>query len=109
MDIDFMDILKSGDIHFLGFQIFLTTQNPITVKFTPTDHLFQMINDKSIDDYKIEKVKFRRHCLKSFTNDLVSNYIYKSIKIVFVEGQNDLNFYNIMYNLQEPLIKKVTR
>ena len=95
---DFMNILKTGDIHFLGFQKFLTTHNPITISFTPKDNLFQMVYDKSIDDYRIEKVKFRRHGLKSITNDLVPNYNYKPIKIVYVEGEDDLKFYNIIYN-----------
>jgi predicted ATP-dependent endonuclease of OLD family len=35
---DFMNILKNGDIHYLGFQVFMTTHNPITVTFTPKDN-----------------------------------------------------------------------
>ena len=28
---DFMYILKNGDIHYFGFQVYMTTQNPLLV------------------------------------------------------------------------------
>ena len=93
---DFMDILKNGDIHYLGFQVFMTTHNPITVTFTPKENLFEMKYEN--DRYSIEKVNFRRHGLKALTDDLVPNFNYKPIKIVYVEGMDDLKFYNFIYN-----------
>jgi hypothetical protein len=48
--------------------------------------------------YSIEKVNFRRQGLTSLTNDLVPNFNYKPIKIVYVEGMNDLHFYYFIYN-----------
>jgi hypothetical protein len=93
---DFMDILKNGDIHYLGFQVFMTTHNPITVTFTPKENLFEMKYENG--HYSIEKVNFRRHGLKALTNDLIPNFNYKPIKIVYVEGMDDLHFYNFIYN-----------
>jgi hypothetical protein len=93
---DFMNILKNGYIHYLGFQVFMTTHNPITVTFTPKENLFEMKYEN--DRYSIEKVNFRRHGLKALTDDLVPNFNYKPIKIVYVEGMDDLKFYNFIYN-----------
>jgi hypothetical protein len=58
---DFMNILKNRDIHYLGFQVFMTTHNPITVTFTPKENLFEMKYENGT--YSIEKVTIRRNGL----------------------------------------------
>jgi predicted ATP-dependent endonuclease of OLD family len=88
---DFMNILKNRDIHYLDFQDFMTTHNPITVTFTPKENLFEMKYENG--GYSIEKVNFRRHGLKALNNDLVPSFSYKPIKIVYVEGMDDLHFF----------------
>jgi hypothetical protein len=78
-----------------AFKFFLRTHSPITVSFVPRENLFQMKFENK--NYLIEKVSFRRQGLRSLTSDLIPNFNNKSLKIVYVEGLDDVHFYYFIY------------
>jgi predicted ATP-dependent endonuclease of OLD family len=102
-----MKILQKGDLNYRGYQVFLTTHNPITVSQSQKDKLFEL-KDGSENNF-IQKVSSHRNLLLSLTDELVSVDTIKLIKSVYVEGEKDMMFYDIIFNKLlkfEMLIKK---
>ena len=93
---NFMNILNSGDLNYLGIQVFLTTHNVITVNFTPKEHLFEIKNENG--SHSIQNVSSHRNAFLSLTDELVPVYNHKLTKIIYVEDKDDIKFYNLIFN-----------
>ena len=48
--------------------------------------------------YSINKVNSHKQGIMSLTHELVSAYNHEPVKIVYVEGKDDMKLYNLMYS-----------
>ena len=92
----FMNILNSRDLNYLGVQVIITTHNVITVNFTPKEHLFEIKYEN--DAHIVQNVSSHRSAFLSLTDELVPAFNHKLTKIVFVESEDDMKFYNLIFN-----------
>jgi hypothetical protein len=103
---DFLDLVSGEDLKYLRLQVILTTHNPVSVLLMKDqESIFYMSKSKKETEneyeFNLEPVKNKHQAISLLTEDLVS--VKAPTRIVFVEGQDDKDYYEALDNF---LVKK---
>ncbi|MCW3170157.1 ATP-binding protein [Chryseobacterium sp. 09-1422] len=91
-----MDVLYNVFHKKMGIKILISTHSPSTVAFAPDESIFVMDKNKTPKIYKVSK----DIALKELTSGVPSFSInHKNRRQVFVESENDVMFYEGLYNI----------
>ncbi|MBY0376993.1 MAG: ATP-binding protein, partial [Gammaproteobacteria bacterium] len=87
--------IKNRIVDVYGIQVIMTTHNPVTISMPEVEnHLFLMTDDNA--ERRIELNQARRRDINQYLMPYLIS-VNPSFKLVFVEADNDIKFYNLMY------------
>ncbi|TVZ49874.1 AAA family ATPase [Olleya sp. Hel_I_94] len=97
-----LNVIEKVFVKKLKIKVILTTHSPSTIALTNPENIFS-INPKTRNITKVSK----DFALSILTKDIPSfSIIYENRRQVFVESENDVEYYEKIYNLLKPNLNR---
>lgn len=95
---ELMSVIKEKLIGEFGLQVIMTSHNPITVTYVPTECLFLLKNDPPhrYADVSLLPVSNKQYAISVLSEGLV--YVNEPFAVMLVEGMGDEIFYKAVVN-----------
>ncbi len=94
---DVIETIKTKLINELKIQVIMTTHNPITASLVPLECIYVLRNEPPHYKPKIAPVNNKKEAINILSGNLV--YINEPFAVVFVEGQKDKLFYEMISSI----------
>ena len=89
----FLDVIQKVFVEERGVRVIMTTHSPSTVSLAPDESIFEMQKTEP----RIRKAEIKSAVIAKLTDGFVS--VLDATQTVFLEGNSDPNFYNMVWNL----------